>query len=142
VIGVNTATILPAQGLCFAIAINTVKLVAGLLVKDGRVRRAWLGVAGQTVPVYGRLVRHYALRAASGVLVLATEDDSPARRAGLRDGDVIIALGEAPIAGTSDLQRLLTEAGAGTPIGVTVLRGSERLTFESRLADPPGQRGH
>jgi S1-C subfamily serine protease len=137
VIGVNTAMILPAQGICFAIAINTVKLVAGLLVKDGRVRRAWLGVAGQTVPVHRRLVRHYALAASSGVLVLATEDASPARRAGLLDGDVIIALGEAPVAATADLQRLLTEAGVGTPIAVTILRGSERLRLEARLAEPP-----
>src|ERR671927_1191254 len=85
VIGVNTAVILPAQGLCFAIAINTAKYVASRLIRDGRIRRGYLGVAGQTVALHPRLVRAYALPAPSGVLIASIESNSPAQQAGLRE---------------------------------------------------------
>src|SRR5207248_1535014 len=85
VIGVNTAVILPAQGLCFAIAIDTVKHVAGYLIKEGRIRRSYIGVGGQNVPVHRRLVRHYQLGVATGVLVISVSTGSPAERAGLRE---------------------------------------------------------
>jgi S1-C subfamily serine protease len=137
VIGVNTATIMPAQGLCFAIAVNTVRLVAGLLLKDGRIRRAWLGVGGQTAPVHRRIVRHYDLGQGSGVLVLTVEKDGPAARAGVRVGDVVLAVGDAPVRGIDDLQRLLTEPRIGRESPVTILRGTERLTVGVRFEEPP-----
>src|SRR5216117_3105601 len=91
VVGVNTATILPAQGICFAIGINTAKFVASRLLRDGRIRRSYIGVVAQTVPVHRRLVRFYDLPKETGALVLSVEGGSPAQRAGLRDGDVIVA---------------------------------------------------
>ena len=92
VIGVNTATILPAQGICFAIGINTAKFVASRLLRDGRIRRSYIGVSAQTVPIHRRVVRFYSLKRETGVVVVGTEDGSPARTAGLREGDVIVAL--------------------------------------------------
>ena len=92
VVGVNTATILPAQGICFAIGINTAKFVASRLLRDGRIRRSYIGVSAQTVPVHRRVVRFYDLPKEMGVVVLGVEENSPAKRAGLREGDVIVAL--------------------------------------------------
>lgn len=126
VVGVNTATILPAQGLCFAIGINTAKFVASRLLRDGRIRRSYIGVSAQTVPIHRRLVRYYDLLKETGVVVLSTEPNSPAQRAGLREGDVIIALEGQPVAGVDDLHRLLTEVRVGTTSELTVLRGTER----------------
>src|SRR5580700_4300696 len=91
VIGVNTAVILPAQGLCFALAVNTAKFVAGRLIQDGRIRRGQLGLAGQNVPLQRSLVRFYQMPVESGVLVVSIEPDSPAQRAGLQEGDIIVA---------------------------------------------------
>jgi S1-C subfamily serine protease len=130
VIGVNTAIIRPAQGICFAIAVNTAKLVAGLLIRDGRVRRSVIGLGGQTVPLHRRLVRFYGLPVETGVLVIAIEPDSPSRRAGLREGDVIVAFDGTPVAGIDDLQRLLTRERVGMRTPVTVIRTTERLTLE------------
>lgn len=126
VVGVNTATILPAQGLCFAIGINTAKFVASRLLRDGRIRRSYIGVSAQTVPIHRRLVRYYDLLKETGVVVLSTEPNSPAQRAGLREGDVIIALEGQPVAGVDDLHRLLTEVRVGATSELTVLRGTER----------------
>src|SRR5262249_36923492 len=89
VIGVNTAVILPAQGICFAIGIDTAKYVAGWLIKDGKIRRSHIGVGGQNVPLHRRLVRHYQLPVTSGVLVIAVAPGSPAARSGLREGDLM-----------------------------------------------------
>ena len=127
VVGVNTATILPAQGLCFAIGINTAKFVASRLLRDGRIRRSYIGVSAQTVPIHRRLVRYYDLLKETGVVVLSTEPNSPAQRAGLREGDVIIALEGQPVAGVDDLHRLLTEVRVAATSELTVLRGTERL---------------
>ena len=130
VIGVNTATILPAQGICFAIGINTAKFVASRLLRDGKIRRSYVGISGQTVPVHRRVVRFYDLPKESGALVLSVEPDSPATLAGLREGDVIVALEGQPVAGVDDLHRLLTEVRVGVSGTVTVLRGTEKLELK------------
>ncbi|HEY9847091.1 MAG TPA: trypsin-like peptidase domain-containing protein [Candidatus Caenarcaniphilales bacterium] len=130
VIGVNTAMILPAQGICFAIAINTAKFVAGRLIKDGKIRRSYIGVAGQTVPLHRRLVRFHNLPAESGVLVVSTEPNSPARRSGLLEGDVIIGYGPQAIASIDDLHRLSTEDQVGVRVPLTILRRLQQLTLD------------
>jgi len=127
VVGVNTAVILPAQGLCFAIAINTAKFVAGRLIKEGRIRRSYVGVAGQDVPLLRRLVRYHGLTAGSGILVLSVEPDSPAQTADLRPGDIIVAYGDRATPSIDDLHRILTDALVGVSSRVTVLRGAERI---------------
>lgn len=127
VIGVNTAMILPAQGICFAIASNTAQLVAGWLVKEGRVRRSYLGIAGQTAPIHARFRRHYRLAQNRGVLVLSVEPGGPARRAGLRAGDLIIAFKGQPVAGIDELLKKLVGAEIGRASEVTVLRQTEKL---------------
>lgn len=130
VIGVNTATILPAQGICFAIGINTAKFVASRLLRDGRIRRSYVGISGQTVPVHRRVVRFYDLPKETGALVLALEENSPAKRAGLRQGDIIVALDGQAVAGVDDLHRLLTELRVGVSCAVTVLRWTEKLELK------------
>ena len=130
VVGVNTATILPAQGICFAIGINTAKFVASRLLRDGRIRRSFIGVSAQTVPVHRRVVRFYDLPNETGALVLSVEDASPAKVAGLREGDVIVALEGQPVAGVDDLHRLLTEVRVGVSCSLTVLRGTEKLELK------------
>jgi len=130
VIGVNTATILPAQGICFAIGINTAKFVASRLLRDGRIRRSYIGVSAQTVPVHRRVVRFYDLTKESGALVLSVEENSPAKRAGLREGDVIAALEGHPVAGVDDLHRVLTDVRVGVSCSLTVLRHTEKLELK------------
>src|SRR5450432_2645435 len=130
VVGVNTATIMGAQGLCFAIGINTAKFVAGRLLREGRIRRAFIGVEAQTVPLHRRLVRFYDLANESGVFVMSAEPGSPAHKTGLREGDVIVAFGNQPVAGVDDLHRLLTDTQVGTASTITILRRTEKLNLE------------
>jgi S1-C subfamily serine protease len=130
VVGVNTATILPAQGICFAIGINTAKFVASRLLRDGRIRRSYIGVSAQTVPVHRRVVRFYDLAKESGALVLSVEENSPAKRAGLREGDIVVALEGKPIAGVDDLHRVLTDVRVGVSCSLTVLRYTEKLELK------------
>jgi S1-C subfamily serine protease len=130
VVGVNTATILPAQGICFAIGINTAKFVASRLLRDGRIRRSYIGVSAQTVPVHRRVVRFYDLPKEMGVVVLGVEENSPAKRAGLREGDIIIALDGHPVAGVDDLHRVLTDVHVGVSSSLTVLRWTEKLELK------------
>jgi S1-C subfamily serine protease len=130
VIGVNTATILPAQGICFAIGINTAKFVASRLLRDGRIRRSYIGVSAQTVPVHRRVVRFYDLTKESGALVLSVEENSPAKRAGLREGDVIVAMEGHPVAGVDDLHRVLTDVRVGMSCSLTVIRYTEKLQLK------------
>jgi len=129
VIGVNTATILPAQGICFAIGINTAKFVASRLLRDGRIRRSYIGVSAQTVPIHRRVVRFYSLSRETGVVVVGVEDGSPALTAGMREADVIVALDDKPVAGVDDLHRLLTDAQVGARCVLTVIRHTERLSL-------------
>jgi S1-C subfamily serine protease len=140
VIGVNTASILPAQGICFAIAINTAKIVAAQLIRDGRVERAWLGIAGQNVDLHRRVVRFHDLKTESGVMAASIEIDSPADRAGLKRGDVIVGFDGQPIAGSDDLQRLLTGDQVGKTSAVTIIRGSERIAYEIVPGSRPAPR--
>ncbi|MDD2901615.1 MAG: trypsin-like peptidase domain-containing protein [Syntrophales bacterium] len=146
VIGVNTAVIMAAQGLCFAIPVNTAKYVAALLIRDGRVRRSYIGLGGQNVALPRRLVRRLRLPAAGGVLVISLEPQSPAQKAGLRQGDVIVAFDGQSIAEIDDLHRLLTEAKIGVKSILTILRGTERMElhilpaeFKSRPQGPQTQ---
>jgi S1-C subfamily serine protease len=129
VIGVNTAVILPAQGICFAIASNTAERVAIALIREGRVRRAYLGISAQDLQLARRVVRHFDLPRESGARVDAVTRDSPAALAGIRTGDVIVALGDAPVAGVDDLQRLLTGGRIGDALDVIVLRRDQRLAL-------------
>jgi S1-C subfamily serine protease len=130
VIGVNTAVIMPAQGLCFAIAINTAKFVAARLIRDGKVTRSHIGVGGQTVPVARRVSRFHQLSVGSGVLVASLEQGGPAEKAGVKVGDRIVGFNGQPISSIDDLQLLLTEQQVGVPSKITVLRLTEKLDFE------------
>src|SRR3954465_3187086 len=127
VVGVNTAIIAGGQGLSFSVPIRTVETVLPALLRDGRVRRGYLGVAGQDVPLLRRVSRYHGLTQEGGALVLSVEEKSPAKRAGLRSGDIIIALESQSVAGVDDLHRLLTEVRVGVSCPVTVLRWTEKL---------------
>jgi S1-C subfamily serine protease len=130
IIGVNTAVILPAQGLCFAIAVNTVKFVAAGLIKEGRIRRSYIGVGGQNVPLHRRIVRFYDLSIESGVLVQSVESGSPAEQAGLQYGDVIVNFGGTPVAGIDDLHKFLTADRVAIPVPLVVLRSTKLITLQ------------
>jgi S1-C subfamily serine protease len=137
VIGVNTAVILPAQGLCFAVAINTAKFVAGQLIKQGRIRRAYLGIGGQTVGIPRAVLRAQNLKDESGVLVISVEPESPAKNAQLREGDIIVALDQTPVRSVDDLHRILTEARIGAVCELTLLRRLEKITLTLVAQEAP-----
>jgi S1-C subfamily serine protease len=127
VIGVNTAMILAAQGICFAIGINTAKFVAGRLIKEGKIRRSYIGLGGQNVPLLRRIVRFYHLPVESGVLVVSVEENSAAKRAGLSEGDIIVGFDGQPVAGIDDLHRMLTEEKMGVKTTLMIIRQTEKL---------------
>jgi len=135
VIGVNTAMILPAQGICFATSIDTAKFVASRLIRDGRVSRSYIGLAGQNVPLPRRIVRYYNLVVESGIFVISFETDSPARKGGMREGDIIIGFDDRPIAGIDDLHKLLTEERIGRKSLLMVIRGTDKLTIDVTPAE-------
>jgi S1-C subfamily serine protease len=130
VIGVNTAMILAAQGICFAIGINTAKFVAGKLIKEGKIIRSYIGLGGQNVPLLRRLVRFYHLPVESGILVVSIEENSPAQRTGLSEGDIIVGFDNQPIAGIDDLHRMLTEEKVGVRTALTIIRQTEKLNLD------------
>lgn len=125
VVGVNTAMIAPAQGLSFAIASRTAQFVAGRLIRDGRIVRGYLGLAGQDVPVPRALARAERLAVTTGVRVMSIESGGPASRASVEAGDIVIAFGGSAVTGVDDLHRLLTEDAIDRTIPLTVLRGAE-----------------
>jgi S1-C subfamily serine protease len=127
VVGVNTAMIRPAQGICFAIASKTAKLVAGWLIRDGRIRRGYIGVAGQNVPIHRRIVRFYGLPLETAVLVVSVEKNSPAERAGLREGDLIVAFNDQPIGSVHHLHKVLVGEQIGVTAKLTVIRHTQKL---------------
>ena len=129
VIGVNTAMILPAQGISFATSIDTAKFVASRLIRDGKVSRSYIGLAGQNVPIPRRIVRYYNLTVESGILIVSFEANSPARNAGVREGDIIVALDDHPTAGIDDLHKLLSEDRIGHKSSLVVIRGTEKLSL-------------
>jgi S1-C subfamily serine protease len=132
VIGVNTAVILPAQGICFAIGANTARVIAGWLIAEGRVPRARIGVAGENVPISRRYVRHFDLARETGVRAVQVERGGPAERAGLRKGDLIVGLGAETVAGVDDLHRLLTGHEATREAVLRVIRRTERMELAIR----------
>src|SRR6202011_371674 len=139
VIGVNTAIILPAQGLCFAIAANTAQLVAAWLIRDGKIRRSYLGLAGQNTTIHPRLVRHHKLSKTQGLLVAGIEPDGPAQKSGLAEGDIIIAFREASISSIDDLHRVLVGKEIGIKSTLTVIRGVEMMELSVIPQELPRQ---
>ena len=130
VIGVNTAMILPAQGICFATSIDTAKFVASRLIRDGKVSRSYIGLAGQNVPLPRRIVRYYNLAVESGILVVSFEENSPARKGGVHEGDIIIGFDDHSTAGIDDLHKLLSEDRIGQKSSLVVIRGTDKLRLE------------
>ena len=137
VVGVNTAIIAGGQGLSFAVAIGTVMAVLPALLREGRVRRGYLGVAGQDVPLLRRVTRFHKLSQSTGVFVISLEKDGPAATAGIREGDILVSLDTEPVAGVDDLHRLLIEHRIGRPVVLGVLRDQQRLDVSVRVADRP-----
>jgi S1-C subfamily serine protease len=125
VVGVNTATIMGAQGICFAIGADTAEFVASHLIRDGRIRRSYVGLMGQGVPLHRRIVRYYDLPTESGLLVEGVISGGPSKRAGLRERDIIVRFAGQPVSGVDDLHRLLTAERSGVTAEVEVLRGTE-----------------
>jgi S1-C subfamily serine protease len=130
VIGINTAVILPAQGLCFAIAVDTAKFVAARLLKDGKIRRGFIGIAGQNVTFHQRSVRHHDLKTNGGVLVVSSEPNSPAQFAGVREGDLIVYFDDKRINSIDELQKILAEKEIGIRSQMTVIRYSEKIIID------------
>lgn len=127
VVGINTAIIQFAQGICFAIPVNTARWVVSLLISEGKVTRGYLGIIGQRIQLSGTMVRHYGLKYETGVQVVGVAPGSPALRVGLREGDVILSLGGQPVAGVDAIHRLLTKDTIGQNLDIVLFRGGERL---------------
>jgi len=130
VIGVNTATIAAAQGICFAIAIDTAKFVTLKLLREGRIKRGYIGIAGQNVSIPRQVVRYYNLAAENGILIISMDENSPAAVAGLREGDIIIEYGGKIVSGIDELHKILTDEAVGQRQKVVVLRGTKKLEHE------------
>ncbi len=137
VIGVNTAVIAGSQGICFAIPANTATWVSSQLIREGRVRRAYLGVAAQTVTLDRRLAVHHKIEASTAVRVTEIHPDTAAARAGLQPGDLIVKVGDQAVVALDDLLLVLGRHPVGSPLTVHVLRGAELLTVNTYPADLP-----
>jgi S1-C subfamily serine protease len=127
VVGINTAIIGMAQGICFSISASTVEFVAARLIREGKVRRCYIGVAGQNVALPRRVVRFYELARETAVRIQSTAPDGAARAAGLSSGDLIVAVDGIPVGDIDELHRLMTEERAGRPVPITVLRLAQKL---------------
>ena len=140
VVGINTAIIAAAQGICFSISANTVEFVAARLIRDGRVRRSYIGLSGQHIMLPRRVVRFHALERESGVRVEATAADGAARAAGLLSGDIIVGFAGEPVGTVDELHRLLTEERVGKPAALILLRRAEKreIAVTPREAPPRG----
>jgi len=139
VIGVNTAIIMPAQGICFATSIDTAKVVVAQLLRYGRVRRGWLGIAGENLSLSRRIIRHFELPTDSAVRISSVESDSPAQRAGLQAGDVIVAYDGVAVTGIDALHRLLTEERVDRPAEIQIVRRTQRLSRPITPIETPAQ---
>ena len=137
VIGVNTAIIPGAQGICFATAIDTVKWVVLQLLKDGRVRRGYLGIAAATLPLARRIARHFALDNAFAVRVESVAPGGPAVKAGLESGDLIVGFEDQPVNGIDDLHRLLTAERIGVAAKLSVVRRRQKLELAITASETP-----
>ncbi|QCI63130.1 S1C family serine protease [Phreatobacter stygius] len=125
VVGINTAVIMGAQGICFAVASNTAQVVLGELIRHGHVRRAYLGVGAQQVAIPRRVALALNLAVESGAMIASVDTGGPAAKAGLRDGDVVLFLDGTPVTGADDVIRLMVSARIGRPLEVTYLRGGK-----------------
>jgi len=130
IVGVNSAMILPAQNICFAIPVNTAKDVAMMLIKDGRVRRGYLGIGAVTAPVSRRMARYHNLEQDTAVGVEQVEDGSPAEKAGIASGDMLVAFGGTTLKTVDELHRRLNTEAVGRAVVLTVIRGSEKREVE------------
>jgi S1-C subfamily serine protease len=130
VVGINTAMIAPAQGICFAIGIDTAIWVATRLMRDGRVRRSRLGLSAQTVPISTRVRRFHGLQQATGAMISEVAPDGPGKQGGLEAGDVVVSFDGTPVTGVDDLHRALTQERAGIAVRLGVLRRTESLTVQ------------
>jgi S1-C subfamily serine protease len=140
VVGVNSAVIFPAQGICFAIPINVAKFVAVPLIREGRIKRSYIGVGGQNVPILRRLVRYHNLPFETGVLIIMVEKNSPTQRSGLVEGDIIISFDEKPIQNVDDLHRLLSGNKIGISLNITAIRQTEKLGFNIVPQEAPARK--
>jgi len=139
VIGVNTAIIPFAQGICFATAIDTAKWVVEQLLRFGRVRRGYIGVGGATIPLSRRAVRFHGLGAGAGVRVESIEPGGAAQQAGIEPGDVIIGYDGEDVAGVDELHRLLSAERIGKTANVTLLRRTQKLDLPIRASEMPAR---
>jgi S1-C subfamily serine protease len=137
VVGINTAVIAGAQGICFAVASNTAKFVLGELIRHGRVRRAYIGVSAQTVPVPRRFSQEFGLENRFGALVIGIETHSPAAAAGLNTQDIVVKLGPDTVAGVDDLVRLLDGGRVDQAVAMTVLRFGQLMELTVRPIERP-----
>jgi S1-C subfamily serine protease len=137
VIGINTAIIAPAQGICFAIPIDMAKHVLPQLMKFGRVTRGYLGIHGRPVPLPRHVARQYGLEQSTGVEIVSVEENGPADQAGLQEDDLIVSFGEQPVTSIDDLHKLLLQLPVGVPTALTLLRGDRRLERMVLPADYP-----
>ena len=135
VVGVNTALINRAQNICFAIASNTMQFVVAALINHGRVKRGFLGIAGQTVPLHKQVVRHFKLSTENGIRINSVEPQSPAQKAGIREGDVLIAFDHQPVNGIDDLHKLLSGDSISKTFMIDVLRSNKWQTLFAEIVE-------